>query len=756
MTSNRLTRRDFHKIAGSLFPAAGLLGASKADAASAPRFAFPCGTHIYREPPLPMEQLHADLPLLKKLGFTMVKIQESWSVDERKEGQIDLSKISQLISDARQNGLLIYFGVTMEQAPAWLWRKFPDARMQWENGEPLTDPTQYLLPNDGKPGPCWDHPGARAAATRFIEAVGKEIGRYDNILVWNVWQEVALESSIGSHIGLCYCPNTIAAFQNWLRSKFTSLAALNANWRTAYADWNEIDPPRRFTKVPSSVDWRYFMENAYLAGGLGFKAEAFRRSDPLHRRILAHTGGPRYGSSADWRLARAVDVYGSSAYPGWSEFEEPAVSNDQRLRESPAVSAQLNGLVMQWDYLRGASVQGEFWDAELQGGRAGGGITPGRVPDARDIRRWMLVALAGGARGICFWNHRTEPFWDEAYGFGLMELRGGETERAKEAGRISRALTEHAAELLGKGSVPPAETAILIDEDLWNFIGGSGPEIKAAFVDNLRGTHLAAWQHGIPIDFLDTRDLGSWASQYKALIFPLPLALSGEVIGRLRTYVQGGGTLISGACPGRFDQYGFGMLGEMPDAIAESFGVEHVQLLSLFGRKAHPTQNTFEPKDPAPVVLQGAGSYSSIQVEASFYLQYLKPGTATPVLTFSGQTVGTVNRFGSGKAILIGTLFGTPVFEHAAPGNAMLLTTLLREAGVQPDRVGKLVRRRRTYGKQSAWFLFNQTRTAVEQELETDGSKTALDLLSGPLQLRDGKVTVTIGPLDIGCLILEG
>ncbi len=92
-----------------------------------------------------------------------------------------------MVSDARQNGLLVYFGVTMEQAPAWLWQKYPDCTMRYENNQAVIDPTQYLLPNDGKPGPCWNHPGARAAGIRFVEAVGREVGKYDNILVWNVW-----------------------------------------------------------------------------------------------------------------------------------------------------------------------------------------------------------------------------------------------------------------------------------------------------------------------------------------------------------------------------------------------------------------------------------------------------------------------------------------------------------------------------------------------------------------------------------------
>jgi len=153
---------------------------------------FPFGTHVYREPHLPLEQFRHDFPILKKLGFNMIKIQEVWAYDERREGEIDLSNVLRVVADARQQGLRVYFGVTMENGPAWLWRKYPDATMVYETGQPHNDPTQYVLPGDGKPGPCWHHPRARAAGIKFVEAVATEVGKSDNIEVWNVFQEIRL------------------------------------------------------------------------------------------------------------------------------------------------------------------------------------------------------------------------------------------------------------------------------------------------------------------------------------------------------------------------------------------------------------------------------------------------------------------------------------------------------------------------------------------------------------------------------------
>ena len=252
---------------------------------------FPFGTHVYREPHLPLEPFRHDFPILKKLGFNMIKIQEVWASDERREGEIDLSNVLHVIADARQNRLRVYFGVTMENAPAWLWRKYPDATMVYETGEPHGDPTQYVLPDDGKPGPCWHHPQARAAGIRFVEAVARDVGKHDNIEIWNVFQEIGLWRERPGHLGLCYCQYTLPAFRAWLRTRYGSLDDLNTVWRSGYGDWDEIDPPRFSPKVPSTIDFRYFMDDVYLSDSVRWKADAFRRSDPMHRPVLAHVGG---------------------------------------------------------------------------------------------------------------------------------------------------------------------------------------------------------------------------------------------------------------------------------------------------------------------------------------------------------------------------------------------------------------------------------------------------------------------------------
>jgi hypothetical protein len=297
--------------------------------------------------------------------------------------------------------------------------------------------------------------------------------------------------------------------------------------------------------------------------------------------------------------------------------------------------------------------------------------------------------------------------------------------------------------------------AIVIDEDLWNFVNSSGDEIKNSFVANLRGVHQALWQEGIPVDFLDAGDLSAASANYKVLIHPFPVALSSEALDGLRNFVQAGGMLVSGPCPGRYDRFGFGVRGEMPAAVIELFGVTHKQIIPLSGRNAHPTQSTYRPENVEKLTLEGVGPFAQAKVQTAFYLHYLKTTTAEPILKYQEEVVGCSNRFGRGRALLIGTLLGPAVLESGGGSNQAFLATVLASAGVRSDRVGPLLRRRRTRSGRSAWFLINPKHEGVEVSVPLEGNRTARDLLGAGVQIERGQAHVNVGPMDVVCLLLE-
>jgi hypothetical protein len=633
--------------------------------------------------------------------------------------------------------------------------------MVYENGQPHNDPTQYLLPADAKPGPCWHHPGARVAGVRFVETLGREIGKYDNILVWNVWQEIGFWPMRPGHLGLCYCPNTLREFRLWLREKYHTLPELNRTWLTAYGDWDEIDPPRMFSMLPPYVDFRYFMDDVYLSSVLRWRAEAFRRSDPMHRRILAHMGEATVSGTPEWRYAEQLDILGSSCYPAWVDAGEWDADRPKAGKPVPKLAGLNHELwelvLMRYDYIRSASRTGEIWTAELQGGPISVGQDLGRVPDASDIRRWVLGCLSGGVRGLCFWNHRAERMWQEQYGFGLLDGESEHTPRADEASLLAKAIAPH-AEFFTRSEVPKAGVALVMNEDLRHFAEGTKFNVKDHLIYTIRGIYKAIWDQGIRCDFIEAGDIGTAGKNYKVLIQPFALALGEDVTQAYQTYVRDGGVLICEATPGRLGRYGYGFATEMGPGIAELFGAAHKQVVTVRephdGGKWTGADRTYgdsvEYRD-----LLGSGEATGLSVVPAYHLQTLTLTTGKALLMSRDDVAGCVNQLGNGRAYLIGTLLGHAVLAYDDNRNGAFLTHLLARAGVKPDNAGKLRRRRRVLGDQAAWFLFNTTGAPVEEVVPLENFNSARDLLGAELPAAPGGVRVRVEAMDVRCLMLS-
>lgn len=723
---------------------------------------FPLGTHVYREPHQDQEELFADLPVLARLGFNMIKIQESWAIDEPREGEYDFARIERLIARAGELGMGVYLGLTMEQAPAWLWRKHPDCRMVYASGQPLNDPTQFLLPADGKPGPCWDHPGARAAGERFVGALARQLGRFENIWTWNTWQEIGFWHNDGGALGLCYCPSTLARFREWVRGKYGDLATLNAAWSTGFGDWEEVEPQRRFSANPPYTDWRWFMDNVYMERALGWKTAALRANDPGQRPVFSHVGQPRVGSSSEWRWAKVADFFGNSNYPAWSPYDEWDHDAAERPRHATLLHEVWNSLMLRTDICRGANGRGRaLWGAEFQGGPISTHLHLGRTPDAADIRRWMLAGLASGMHGISFWNQRAERSWQEANGFGLLDPQGESTARIEEAGRVGRAINEH-WELFARGEPPRARVAILVNDDLYHFHEGTLTNALHLFSFNLRGHFARLWRLGYAVDFLSEDDVAAGdLAHYEVALLPMPLSLDDAYMANLREYVEGGGTLISDACPGRFDRYGFCRRAQMAEGARELFGVEHAGVRIV---REPAGQERWTPPERgwgefAPASrLDGAGDLAGTDLAATFYLQTLTPTTAEPILMWGDAVAGVSNTFGKGRGILLGTFAGLSATAYPdADGDRFFAHLLGDTLGVEPDRCGRLLRRRRLHGTREAWFLINPSDEVVSERIDLESRRLVGVLLGdAPAVEADGTVRIEVEPVGLACLVLEG
>jgi len=720
---------------------------------------FPLGTHLCREPMPAMAEMKRDMENLQRHGFNLIKLQEHWAIDEPIEGHYDFSRYEELIAHAATLDLGVYLGLTCEQAPAWLWRKHPDCRMVGRDGRSLVFEAVTTLPSDGKPGPCFDHAGALADQRRFITRLVETLGRFENLAVWNTWQEIGYwaDGLVGTDV--CFCAHTLAHFRRWLRERYGDLDALNRAWNMRYGVWEDVAPSRAIRKEPFAVDiaWQYFMDNVQIGDVLRARAEAIRAADPLHRPVFAHKGGPLIGAGQDWTYARTQDFLGSSCYPSWGSGHAWDDGKQQRplARETALLAEMWDNVALRYDYIRSCNAPGKpVWAAEFQGGPISTGVHKGRVPMPEDMRRWMLTAIASGVTAISFWVTRAEIMASELNGFSLLDSAGDTTPRFEEVARIGQALHAH-ADLFAAPTAAPAQVGILVNE--WNYqLCGLMNQAGGHLMYSTRGWHRLLWEMNIPVDFVEVSHLD--ARQYNTLILPFPLSLSEDIAAALTRFVENGGTLICDAAPGRIDEHAMCNRGELSPAMAALCGVRQHSFTMVREPDATPRWSPAERtwgEFLEPAQLTGTGLLAGQQLRANFYLETFTCQDSEPVLRYGDAVAGTLRRAGKGQAWLLGTYAGYGGTAYRNDDSRACLRAILAAGGITPNYTGHLLLRKRVSPTKEAWLFTNPTGEAITETIDVTGWTQVSDLLGEPVSRDGNQVTLTVAGLDVRVLILS-
>ena len=726
---------------------------------------FPIGSHLCRKPMPAASEMKRDIEILKANGFNLIKIQAHWGLDEPTEGVIDVSAYEELIGHAAKLDMGVYMGFTNEQAPNWLWEKYPECRMVGRNGLPVAYQAQYTLPADGKPGPCFDHPGAMAAQLDFTARFVDKLCAYENIAIWNTWQEIGYwaENYAGQHV--CYCGNTLDFFRSWLKEKYADLDSLNKALHTNYSEWKYIAPDRANGALclPMDFEWFYFINHVQIGNVLKRRCETIKNHDTRERPVFAHKSGPAFASGMDYSYARCQDFLGSSSYPAWSSGDgrdDRRYDEFGRIDKCDALFAEtFNGICMNFDYLRSMNRFGSrVWAAELQGGPVSTGLHLGRVPSASDIRRWMFCLLGSGVTGISFWVTRAEIMAGEMNGFSLLDDEGDATKRLEEVKNISNFINKYPM-LFNAPKNQRAQVGILVDEDNYNGCsrlaqGGDG------LAYSMRGWYRYMFDNSVDVDFVCAEELGGeYVNGYKLLILPFPLFMSDKTAADLEKYVSGGGMLVSEATPGRIDGHGMTRRGKM--TMRDVFGVKN-KSLQMVEEPGHGHRFTPHPRTWGEYLeaaeFEGTGIFENHMLRANLYIQCFELNGADEILRFDGMASGAMNSYGKGKAIIVGSYIGHNGTAYRNDRSNNFVKKLLTLAGVKySDSDGVNIRERHANGKK-AHIIFNASNKPKKISLPPDRPYRYLDSYGGKVSECCGEcglISVECGPLDTVAVVTE-
>jgi beta-galactosidase len=708
---------------------------------------------VVRDPARERDAWRADLQAIRGLGFNSIRSWVDWASTEPSRGQYRFDALDQLLTLADGTGLKVIVQLYTDSAPEWLGRQYPDASFVTDQG--------VRIGSQAAPGYCLDHPGVRADLAAFVKAVVARAVTHRSFHGLDVWSEPHIVNWVwfNTPVEFCFCPHTQRRFRRWLEGKYGTIEALNRAWYRTFTSWEEAEAPRYGTILSYTdfIDWKTFVA-VKLQEDLKMKAEASAARGA--RPVSSHSDAPAimlsplsgFGNPDDWLMSRAVDYYGTSIYPKHAAAAAPW---------SPVrLTSALDGI-------RSAARDRGWWIGELQAGQGATGVRVAAPVTPADLRLWGWTALSRGARAISFYAWYPMSSGYESNGYGMIELDGTVTDRARVAGEFAGIISRNPA-LFAPLRPRRAKVAILYNR-LAYMVGGNTVGPGTSVRNSMIGFYRALFDRNIQVDFVHADEIAAGrGAEYQTIFLGYPLMLAQPVADALKAYVREGGTLISEARPAWNDARGFANPRIPGLGLDELFGAREKEL-----RAAEHVEMIVEALPDGPLSLVSGRTVAGLAFAE--HLEITRQGTRV-LARFPGgngqpgDPAVVMSEYGRGRAVLIGS-FPAAAFEadpDKARSSGDLLAALTALAGVAPDvRIagGAGVVETRILESQAAMMLIgiNHAETpqkvtmtfgpdmpeAIWQNMETGGS---VNFVAGP----DGPTyTYSFRPRDVFVLMIK-
>jgi beta-galactosidase len=156
---------------------------------------IPFGTQYYRAPSPARADWDRDLGNIAALGFNTIKFWVQWRWNNPREGKYFFEDIDTLMDLAARHRLRVMLNTIVDVAPAWIYRKYPDASMLTLDGRrvgPQVQPHRQI----GGLGLCLNHAPAMEHLFAFLRQTFRRYTDHPALEMWNVASEPELTSSM--------------------------------------------------------------------------------------------------------------------------------------------------------------------------------------------------------------------------------------------------------------------------------------------------------------------------------------------------------------------------------------------------------------------------------------------------------------------------------------------------------------------------------------------------------------------------------
>ena len=614
----------------------------------------------------PESRWEQDAQLMAHAGMNVVRLGEfSWGLCEREEGKYDFAWLRRAMDAFSGHGIKIVLGTPTAGPPLWLAQKHPEILPLDENGLPRREGTRraYCMNSDV----YWQH------SQKIVRAMVEALGDHPGLVAWQI------DNGVGRHnTEYAFNPETKRDWHAWLKAKYETVDALNERmglrfWGQVVTDFDHVPMPMTAPAAHNPAlltDWRRFSSDTCVAF-VRMQADILRELTP---KIPVTTTIRPFATGIDnFDLADTIDFV--------------AMDSDAAVGTKSAENAM--SIAMTRSLKKGGDAEG-FWVMEQKAGNvswaeANSLVRPGVV------RLLSYQLLSRGATGLLYFYWRMPRFGPEKFYGGVLTHDGLAKNRMfQEVMQIGTEL--QTLQPLLAGTQVQADVAILISSASdWALNQPMRPNKFFSQREHVQLYYSALHDRNIMVDFArPTDDL----SKYKLVIVPSLHMVAGGEADILRLYVHNGGTLVATFNTGLVDENNIAAT-DPPYEMSDMFGLKVLE---------------FDPLPPGEenhITIKGSFPTTGLH-SARLWCDIIEPMEGCQILGtyaqdfYAGKPAITMNQFGEGRAIYVGTMSSLPFYHDLVTWLRQIcgITPLLRV----PDQIEVSMRVRGDY---RIFFLLN-------------------------------------------------
>lgn len=573
----------------------------------------------------PEAQWQRDAELMASAGFNVVRIGEfSWGLCETEDGKFNFDWLKRVMDMMGEKGIQVILGTPTAAPPIWLAQKHPEILPIDERGLTKHAGTRRAVCINSET--YWNY------SKRIVEQMAKALGKHPQLIAWQI------DNSLGGHFTeASFNEDTRRDWHLWLEAKFKTIPKLNErlglrHWGQIVSDWSQVPMPMTAPTGHNPaliLNWNRFCSDT-IVQFVKMQADILRELTP-EKPVTTNLRALRHKFD-HFDLAEQLDFVS--------------------IESTAAIKARPSEIACEIDMLRSLKKEGirtpdgdaGFWVMEQKAGNVSWQEVNSLVRPGV-LRMFTYQLISRGATAVLFFRWRQPCIGSEKFHGAVLphNLESGSRRVFNEISHIGEELKLLAPAL--KDTKVTADVCILYSHDNdWVLSQPNPPTKHFNLREHIQLIYNSLHDRNVLVDFArPSEDL----SKYKIVFAPSLHLMTGGEADRLKLYVQNGGTLISTFNTGLVDENNAVPNTGFPHDLTDMFGLE-VQEFDMLPLN-----------EDNHLTFKGAFQTSHMH-PAKIWCDLIEPKGCQILATFAkdfyaGKPAITMNPFGLGKAIYVGT-----------------------------------------------------------------------------------------------------